>query len=196
MKYIVALAVSALVAAPAFAGSTAKPVAEPVVVPIAVAPMKADWTGGYAGGQLGYGNFTTKNSALKGNGAVGGVFGGYRYDWGDFVGGIELGFDTSNIKSSDKTAKLKGMTRLGLQAGYDMGQTLVYGTVGMAHARASVAGVNYSDNGWFAGVGVDYQLKDRWVLGGQIVYNKFKNFNKTGVDLKGTTAQVRVSYRF
>ncbi|MFT4150459.1 MAG: porin family protein [Paracoccaceae bacterium] len=200
MNKITILALGATLAAPAaFAGGLSQPVPEPVVAapaPIIAPAVDGNWGGGYVGVQLGYGKVKADSVDVDASGAIGGIHGGYRWDLGKAVLGAELDYNASNIDSSDPDAKLKNLTRLKLQAGYDLGRTLVYVSAGPAHAKADIAGDSYSDNGWFAGVGLDYQLSDQWTVGGEALYNKFDNFDKSGIDVDGTTVQLKAAYHF
>lgn len=188
---------TALTAPAAFAGGLAQPVPEPVVTapaPVVKQTVDGNWGGGYVGLQLGYGKMNS--DPADASGAIGGVHGGYRWDLGKAVLGAELDYNGSKIDTDNPDAKLKDLARLKLSAGYDMGRSLVYVSAGPAHAKADYAGDSYSDTGWFAGVGLDYQLSDQWTLGGEALYNKFDNFDKTGVDLDGTTVQLKAAYHF
>jgi opacity protein-like surface antigen len=196
MKLLTSFAIATTLSAPAFAGGLTEPVAEPVIVPVAIAvPVSADWTGFYAGAQLGYGDANTDVAGVEGNGAFGGIHGGYRYDFGQFVAGAELAYNGSDIDLGT-TGKLDDLTQLKFTAGYDLGKTLVYGTVGASYANATVGGVEYNDTGYVFGVGMDYAINDKWTVGGELARNSFDNFDGTGLDAGGNTAQIRVGYRF
>lgn len=196
MKLISSLALATTLSAPAFAGGLSEPVTEPAVAAAVVAvPVSADWSGFYAGGQLGYGDVNSKPAAVDGTGALGGVHAGYRYDFGQFVAGAELAYSAANIDLG-ATGKLDNLTQLKLLGGYDMGSTLVYATVGAAHANANLAGINQSDTGYLFGIGVDYAINDQWTVGAALDHNRFNNFGSTGTDLRANTAQIRVGYRF
>jgi outer membrane immunogenic protein len=56
--------------------------------------------------------------------------------------------------------------------------------------------VSHSDNGWFAGIGADYAINDKWTVGAEVVKNQFDNFDNLGVDADATTASVNVGFRF
>ena len=87
MKTIAALIATATLTAPAFAGGPVAVAEEPVIVPAAepyVAPG-LDWTGAYVGAQLGYGDVDSNGAGLDGNGWLGGVHAGYRWDLGNWV---------------------------------------------------------------------------------------------------------------
>jgi len=202
MKFTTAsgLALSALLgaglAAPAFAGGMAAPKMEPpvAVAPVPVAPAGTDWTGGWIGADLGYGH-AKAGTGNSGHGAVYGLSGGYDYDFGKWVAGVGLDWDKTNI-GLNGSDKLKDVARLKFRAGADLGNTLVYLTAGPERASATVGGVSAHDNGWFGGIGATYALNDQWTVGGELLANRFNNFNGTSTDLKATTATVNVGFRF
>ncbi len=195
MKFISSLVVATALSAPAFAGGMAEPVAEPMVAPVIMAPVSADWTGFYVGGQLGYGDVSSNVVGVDGNGAIGGVHAGYRYDFGQFVAGAELAYNGASI-DLNPTSKLDSVTQLKVMGGYDLGSTLVYGTVGAAYAKANLGGVDRSDNGYLVGLGMDYAINDQWTVGAEFAHHRFNNFDATGTDIRANTAQVRVGFRF
>lgn len=196
MKFFTSLALAtSLVAPAAFAGGMAEPLPEPEITPVVIAPVTGDWTGFYAGAQLGYGDVSSNVAGVDGNGAIGGLHGGYRHDFGQFVAGAELAYNKSNIDLGT-TGELDSVTQLKLMGGYDLGQTLVYATAGAAHAKASIGGTEFSDNGWLLGVGMDYAINDAWTVGGEFNHHRFDDFDGTGADIRANTVQVKVGYRF
>ncbi|MFC7705097.1 outer membrane protein [Plastorhodobacter daqingensis] len=188
-------------AAPAFAGGLTQPIIEPAPVAAAPAPVVVatgrDWTGIFGGAQLGYGWATAEDdNGLDEDfdGVLGGAHIGFDYDFGQFVLGAEASYNAADI--SNDYGKLDQMTRLGLRAGFDAGNALIYATGGWANARIDLDGDRATDDGYYAGVGVDYFLADNWTVGGQLLGHRFDNFNDSGVDVKMTTLEARVSYRF
>ncbi|NIY78670.1 MAG: porin family protein [Rhodobacteraceae bacterium] len=180
--------------APAFAGGYSEPVIEqPTIAPAPVVPVSGtDWTGGYAGATLGYG---WGNDALDdADDMTYGLFGGYNYDFGDFVLGGELEYLGSEIEND--TANLDDLTRLKLRAGYDAGPALIYGVVGAAYANADIGGVSYDDTGYTYGIGVDYAVTDSINVGAELLQNEFDEFDNSGTDLSATTLGARVSFKF
>jgi len=197
MKHILAASALALAAGPALAGNLTPPAPEPVIAAPAPAPVGHDWTGGYVGAQLGYGNLDTSGAAdVSGDGAIGGVHAGYDYDFGQWVLGGEVEFDAADISLSGGAGKLNSVARLKLRGGYDLGQTLIYGTGGAAYADASLGGNGANDTGYFVGLGAEHMLNDNWSVGGEVLYHRFDNFDGSGIDINATTAEARVSLRF
>jgi outer membrane immunogenic protein len=191
------LAVPAL-AAPALAGGPVEPVPDPVVVaePAPVIAPSADWSGFYAGVQLGYGDVGSGGAGLDGDGELGGVHAGYRWDLGTAVLGVEADYDTASIDLGTGGDTLDSVARLKLTGGYDLGRTLVYATGGVAQAEATVGGASLSDTGWFLGAGVDFAVTDQWTLGGEILGHRFDDYEGTGIDLDATTLKARISFNF
>lgn len=185
-------------AAPALAGGPLEPVAEPVVVaePMVMAQASMDWTGFYAGASLGYGDIDSNGSGLDGNGALGGVLAGYRFDFGNVIAGVEADYDITDISLGGAAGEIDSIARLKLQAGTELGRALVYGTLGAAYAEASVAGSDLSDTGYFGGIGMDYAISDRLSVGGELLQHKFDDFDDSGVDLDATTIKARVALQF
>lgn len=188
-----ALAAAATAAAPALAGGLSEPAPEEVVLPAVPVVMGSDWTGGYVTGRLGYGD---ASAPADGNGVTYGIGGGYDWDLGDWVVGVAGNYDAADIDLGTGGDTLDSIARLGVRAGRDLGSTLVYATAGAARADATIGGTGVNDNGWFAGVGMDYALTDRVTLGGEILTNRFSDFGGSGSDLRATTASVNIGLRF
>ncbi len=194
MRILTTASVIALTTMPAFAGGMSEPVmtTEPVVMQSPVM-VSGDWTGGYVGGELGYGDAEADGN--NGDGAIGGLFAGYQVDLGQWVVGGEASYDWADI-NFDGGGSLDNVGRLKMRAGYDMGNTLVYGTAGAAYADAELGGDNFSDWGWVAGLGLDYKVTNAVTVGGEILYHEFDDFDDTGIDATATTVAARVSYNF
>ncbi|MCV2864339.1 outer membrane protein [Albidovulum sediminicola] len=195
MRKLTYLALIAAIAgaAPAFAGGLSELVPEPVIQPVVPLATGADWTGGYVTGRLGYGDVTDPTG---GDGLTYGIGGGYDWDLGDWVVGVAGNYDGANIDLDTAGDSLDSIARLGVRAGRDLGSTLVYATAGAARADATIGGADLSDSGWYAGIGLDYALTDRMTVGGELLTNRFDDFDGTGSDLRATTASVNLGLRF
>lgn len=199
MKIYAITALVGLAAAPAFAGDLSTTPVEPqpqVLTQAAPLNYGGDWTGAYAGIQLGYGDVGTTGGALDGDGAIGGAHVGYNYDFGNYVLGAELDHNISNIDLGAAAGELDSVTRLKGKVGYDAGRTLYYGVLGAAHAEATVGGAGLSESGYLVGLGADYMLTDNIVLGGDVIYHDFGDFDGSGVEVDATTVQARLSFKF
>lgn len=199
MKRAAIIVAATALAAPAFAGGPVEVAPEPIVVaePAPVLDYGSDWSGFYAGAQVGYGDVDSNGAGIDGNGGYGGVHAGYRWDLGKAVLGLEADWDKTDIDlGAAGTDSLDSIARLKVQAGYDLGPTLVYATAGAARADATIGGADLSENGWVLGAGATYALNDQWTLGGEVMTNRFDDFGGTGIDLDATTATLRVGFQF
>jgi opacity protein-like surface antigen len=162
-----------------------------VFAPVAVAPapMGGDWTGAYGG--LSLGNAWLNADNLDDSEMVYGVHGGYDYDFGLFVLGGELDYQTGDNLALGAT-EVDDVVRLKARAGYDLGQTLVYGVLGAAQVNTSDA----DDTGWVAGLGAEYKVTDNVSLGAEYLYHQFDDFDGTGVDIDADTLSLRANFRF
>lgn len=199
MKKYAILAAATLIGAPAFAGGLNEALPEPSIAPVE-APMQSsidgDWSGAYVGAQLGYGDIDSNGAGLDGNGAIGGVHAGYRADFGKFVAGAELDYDVADTELGAGAGTLDNVARIKLMGGIDLGRALLYATAGAAYADATVGAAELSDNGTFAGVGLDYAVSDRFTVGGEYLMHKFDDFDASGVDLDVDTIKAKVSFTF
>ena len=199
-KYLGSAAISALLAAPAFAGNLQEPVVEPIIAaPVQVQPI-SDWTGFYVGGQLGYGEASGADEDVSGG--LGGLHAGYLYDLGQWVIGGELDYDWADMSDTfgGVEVKVDEIARLKLIGGYDLGNGLLYATAGAfnANLNASVGSLetNVDDNGWIAGIGYKHKFTENWVGGVEALYHKASDFDDSGEDLKIKTLTARISYKF
>ena len=201
-KIIMGLAAAGFVgvAGAAQAGGLTEPViATPVATPVPVAPPVSyggNWGGFYAGGQLGFGRLQADAFGDSDpDGARYGVHAGYNYDFGTFVLGGEIDYDATDIADAATGIDLDSVARLKVKAGYDAGQVLPYVTAGVAQATTS-GGLDGTDTGPFAGLGVDYQFNDRMRLGVEALQHQFDDFDGSGNDIDATTLSARVSFSF
>jgi outer membrane immunogenic protein len=114
------------------------------VVPAAPAPVAgADWTGFYAGAQIEYGDVDVSGARPKtARAASAGIFAGYRYDFGSYVIGGEIDLNAADIDLPAVGGTLDSVSRIGLEAGFDAGPALFYGTVGAARATVDTGGAD------------------------------------------------------
>ncbi|GAB5446406.1 outer membrane protein [Gymnodinialimonas sp.] len=207
MKYAVFTGTLALLLSPmaALAGGVA-PAPAPAPAPIvpAPAPVGYDWTGLYGGIQLEYGDVdadtTAGVDAADGDGVLYGLFGGYRYDFGNIVLGAEVDLNLADIDLDDPAGttigSLDAVHRLGAEVGYDAGPALVYGTAGVAQATATVGGAELQDTGYFFGAGVDYLVTDQIILGAEVLQHEFEDLDSSGLDVSATTFGISAAFRF
>lgn len=170
------------------------------IVLMSAAPAEAQgagrWDGFYGGVQIGYGDFDSDGgTAGDADGIVGGVHVGHLWDRGDWVVGVEFSYDFSDA-DFDGGGSIDEIARLGARLGRDLGRTLVYGTAGIAWADADVGGIGRDETGYFIGGGVDYDVSDRWIVGGRVLYSDFDDLAGPGLDVDGYSVELRASFRF
>lgn len=170
----------------------------PVVVaqPTLIAPA-ADWTGGYVGAQLSYGNATADDlfPGEEYNGALYGVTAGYRYDFGRLVVGGEAQYDWTDI--SVEGADAESVLRAGVTVGYDVGRVLPYVTAGYAQLSLDDGVTSDEFDGGYYGIGVDYAVSERVMVGAQVLQHRFDLDNLVAdAEADLTTFGLRAAYRF
>lgn len=200
ISLLAAAAVAAVAASglPALAGGMTQPAPEPAVAP-PPAPMPApaiDWTGAYGSLGLGYGHASVSGGVSGGNGGVGSLALGYNRDFGNYVLGGELSYTKANIGFAGGAGKGKDATALKLRAGYKLGNARLYGTAGMARGHGTYSGTSYGDTGAVVGLGVDYALNDKWMVGTEADFYRFDNVAGSSVDVHPTTISALVGFRF
>ena len=161
--------VALLGAAPAYAADVVQE--QPPAAPVETPPLPT-WEGPYAGISLGYGFSGTVSAPLTGDidtdGFVGNVFGGYNFQGGPFVYGLEgdVGYShlTGSNGISDSETSFDGSLRARL--GYSVTDNiLLYGTAGGAAQHLKVSDPTGSDSntmlGWTVGGGTDIKLTEQ-----------------------------------
>lgn len=198
MKKLIAAAVVAGFAAPAFAGTMETPVEEPQVVMPPSVPASVNWTGFYAGATVGFGraSWDTPTGTDRTTGAGAAVHAGYNMDMGGWVAGGELaiapGFNQS-VGNREVNWALAGRLRAGPKLSED-GRMWGFGTVGLTHVRHDAAGGGdrRSNNGWVAGVGVSYLMPNDVILTGEVLHGRTRG----NANASGTGVAVGASFRF
>jgi outer membrane immunogenic protein len=177
-------------AVPAFAADL--PQRAPAPAPV-VMPYVYDWTGFYIGANGGYGSnracwgnfggFNTEGCNSKSGGLVGGQ-GGYRWQFGSVVFGVEAEGDWANMRASLPSVFQPGgtdsakVTSVGLftgQIGYAWNAALLYLKGGGALANNNFVVQNAAGTGLFfasshklgatVGVGFEYGFTPNWSVG-------------------------------
>ncbi|MDO5605121.1 MAG: porin family protein [Paracoccus sp. (in: a-proteobacteria)] len=196
-KFAMTTVAASVIAGSALAGGYVEPVAAPVTVTPIVAPASpSDWSGFYAGLQYGKGsgdlslNNETESSDFKAYG----LHAGYMHDFGNFVLGGELDYNKLDIDNVDDKGD---MTRLRARAGYDLGRVLPYVTLGAARISADVSGYDIKETAVTYGIGADFKVTERFVVGAEYSKQDFSDVADTnGLDLDSDMVQLRASFRF
>jgi predicted porin len=175
-----------------FSASTA------LVAAPAHAQSPRDWSGFYGGFQLGRLDAQGRAAlnGIEGDNETYGVHAGYNRDLGDWVLGAEVDYDSGDVRlnrTGARAGEIDSVARLKLRAGYDLGQALVYATGGAARAETSIG----NDTSDFYGVGLAYEISNRFVVSGEILSHDFSNIGGiSGNDVGAETLSLRFSLRF
>ena len=199
----IVLSVSALVVSSAIAAD----------LPIRKAPPPAvaaayDWSGLYVGGHIGYGWGETDiadhtalgfqafipTQKLDSNGFLGGVQGGWNYQFGRFVLGAEVDFSWADVKGDLTSSTPNAFVSRSSQAmwigtattrlGYAWDRFLVYSKIGAAWAHfeygndiSNGAGVSIYNSsasetrsGWTVGTGIEWAFAGAWTAKAEYNY--------------------------
>jgi outer membrane immunogenic protein len=164
------------------------------------------WAGPYLGANLGYEWGSVSNSGAKPSGVAGGITGGYNWQSGPIVFGLET--DLQATGADDRFASYKfsnpwfGTVRG--RIGYAFNNVLLYGTAGLAYGslQAEQFGLQQSQTavGWTAGVGAEVGIYQNWTAKIEYLYVDLSSNNYTltnatnGLDFG--TVRIGVNYHF
>jgi outer membrane immunogenic protein len=170
-------------------------------------PLNAySWAGPYLGGNFGYGWGSVENSATKPGGVFGGVQGGYNWQNGPVVYGLEADIQASGADDTFAPWKFSnpwfGTVRG--RIGYAFNNVLLYGTGGLAFGelRGETFGLSesHTNAGWTAGVGAEFGIYQNWTAKVEYLYVDLSSshFSITGVPNSYQFGMVRagVNYHF
>jgi outer membrane immunogenic protein len=121
------------------------------------------WLGPYVGANAGF-QWTSNIGGLSPSGFTGGIQGGYNWQSGPWVYGVESDFNLSS--ASDRFADFQFSNpwfgTLRGRAGYAINNVFVYGTAGLALGVSTVSRGGLSNSsghlGWTIGTGVEFGL--------------------------------------
>lgn len=149
------------------------------------------WTGFYFGASLGYGwgtagiDGTAGSFSFDQSGLTGGVFGGYNWQFGRTVVGIEGDIGTGNLGGSASGVQgaietdLNAIGSLRLRAGYlATPSLLLYATGGFAMADFNFRYQGVTDKsttltGYQLGLGAEKMLSTNWTMRLEYIYTDF-----------------------
>lgn len=171
----------------------------------------SDWAGFYLGVHAAYGWGVTAFAGRPGldakpQGGLGGVQGGYNWQFGQVVAGVESDFSWADIKQSSVTSNVLTILQTGAQlplareVKFDDLATvrarfgcvvfpgvLTYATAGGAWGHSSgtfwAVGGSFADTwtpdgfGWAAGAGIEYKLTKHLLLRGEYLHYGFNSFS-------------------
>jgi outer membrane immunogenic protein len=145
----------------------------PQYAPLPYAPPPALlpclWVGAYVGANAGF-QWTSNTDSLNpggltgGSGFTGGIQGGYNWQSGPWVYGVEADFNLSNASGTFANYQFSNpwFGTLRGRAGYAINNVYLYGTAGLALGISTVSLGGLSDSsahlGWTIGAGVEFGL--------------------------------------
>lgn len=165
------------------------------------------WMGPYLGGTIGYEWGTVSNNPTQPSGVEGGIEGGYNWQFGQFVVGGEADLDASGATDTFAPWQFSnpwfGTVRG--RAGIAIGNTLVYGTAGLAFGGLTVQTPgNLSQTrdsvGWTAGAGVEVGFTPHWSAKAEWLYldlaDRSYSLTSTTNGLAANLLRLGLNYRF
>jgi outer membrane immunogenic protein len=223
-----------LAALPVAASAADMPVKAPPV-PYVAAPA-SNWTGLYLGGQIGWGWATNQSTQLaatpstlagttdkqvNSNGFLGGVYGGYNYQFNQFLVGVDGDYSAADVIGTGADAANTGNGHIGFhhdlvkwvatatgRLGYVNNNWLLFAKGGWAWAEfdghstnvtaggaGTVAGLSASNsnrNGWTVGGGVEYAFLAHWSAKVEYDYIKFDTVNFNSTDTTTSTGVITI----
>jgi outer membrane immunogenic protein len=173
------------------------------------APVFAqDWSGFYAGASVGahdgeqcYVPCSTRQYDLTGEDYS--LFGGYNMQTGSFVYGGELSISVDGFSeetflnggASDPDYNYSGFVDLKLRGGYVMGDALIFATLGYSMSEYQDNITIYDADGMLYGLGVDYKITDRLLVGAEYVARSLDGGDGY-VAPNANTISLRLGYSF
>ena len=190
-----------------------------------------DWSGGYIGAQIGgrwAKNFMewdapngNSDSTQRPHGVAVGGYGGYNWQFGQIVTGIDVGLIANTLTDDDPDwnlyahvdAKAKVIGNVNTRIGYAFGRVLPYVTAGYSYGRYDNSYVlmfeypnppafneSFSRSGWNIGAGVDAAFTQNWIARAEYRYTDFgeRDFGNSTIpfEFKQHTATLGIAYKF
>jgi outer membrane immunogenic protein len=164
------------------------------------------WAGPYVGANLGYATGDITSSAADPSGFTGGIQGGYNWQFGQWVVGLEG--DIQGSGASDTFAPWKFSNpwfgTLRGRAGYAINNILIYGTGGLAFGNVRAEALNLTEShtaaGWTLGAGAEIGITQNWSAKAEYLYVNVNNsqFALTGLPhgYQFNIVRLGVNYRF
>jgi outer membrane immunogenic protein len=187
-------------------GRACPPVSPPLPPPPPAPPPYLYWCGPYLGVNLGFQSGVLSNSTANPRGALGGIQGGYNWQFGQWVAGWESDFQFTG--ADDKFGIFEfsnpwfGTVRG--RGGIAFDNVLLYGTLGLAYGRGRIDAGNLSEVnthiGWTVGAGVELGLSRNWSFKAEYLRVDLASepFVLTGAEhgLSSNVFRIGVNFRF
>lgn len=192
-----------------FAAAADVPVRGPIYTK---APQAWSWEGQYIGIHGGY--FDGRDDVLSGlavpfkmNGGYGGLQFGYLHHLSrNWVLGYEVDVSFGSLSSDRILGGMVSIDTFGTartRLGYAHGPWLLYGTAGLAWAKADYSGANSGDRahvGYAVGAGIEYAFAPNWSAKLEYLYFDLGTTNSTALtiatDTTASTVRLGLNYRF
>lgn len=173
----------------------------------APAPVSAlSWTGPYLGGNLGYQWGETTRNPTRPSGIAGGVQGGYNWQTGQFVHGLESDLQLSTADDTFAGYKFANpwFGTLRGRGGLAVNNVLLYLTAGLSYGGGKVEfaglGETQSHVGWTAGSGIELGVTPAWSAKAEYLHIGLSDRTyaptAAGTGLQSNIVRFGVNYRF
>jgi outer membrane immunogenic protein len=122
------------------------------------------WFGPYIGGNLGYTWGTVENNLTRPSGLAGGLQGGFNWQNGPYVFGVEGDFQVSGAEDTFAPWKFSNpwFSTIRGRAGYTLANVMFYATAGLAFGELRgdtfALSESHTNAGWTIGVGTEFAL--------------------------------------
>jgi len=156
------------------------------------------WAGPYLGANLGYEWGAVSNNPTKPSGLEGGIEAGYNWQFGQFVTGVEGDLNVSGAEDTFAPWQFSNpwFGTLRGRAGVAIGNTLLFGTAGLAYGELAVQSPgNLTESrtslGFVAGAGLEVGFTPRWSAKAEWLYLDLadRGYSLTGAN-NGLTANL------
>jgi outer membrane immunogenic protein len=175
--------------------------------PVYTPPAAYSWAGPYIGGNFGYQWGDTTNNPTEPSGILGGVQGGYNWQFGQFVVGAETDFQFSNADDTFAAWKFSNpwFGTFRLRGGYAMDNILLYATGGFAYGRLEGERAGISENrtgtGYAVGLGMEVGLTQNWTARAEYLHmdlgdKLFQQVTAVENGFESNLLRLGVNYRF
>jgi outer membrane immunogenic protein len=169
-------------------------------------PLAYSWAGPYLGLNLGYQWGTVTNWPADPSGFIGGIQGGYNWQFGQFVVGLEADIQASGADDTFAAVKFSNpwFGTIRGRAGWAFNNILLYGTVGFAYGGGRVEAPGFEQSrthtGWTAGGGLEVGFAPNWSVRAEYLYVGLSSeaYTATGFSHGFDSSVLRfgVNYRF
>jgi len=178
----------------------------PAPYPPQTAPPYWIWAGPYVGANIGFQSGVLSNSGARPSGVAGGFQGGYNWQFGQFVAGLEGDLTLSSANDVFANYKFSNpwFGTIRGRGGFALSNILFYGTLGLAYGRGHVdigsLGESNFHVGWTAGAGLEAGLTPNWSFRAEYLFidlaSESYGLTLTNNGLTSNLVRFGVNYRF